>query len=144
MKHRVCLVGRPSGWAKEAGAEFQKRIGRYAQIECVHLREEAKVEDEMLNQCEKGWWSICLDPQGKSHTTEEWRSEWEKWERAGHTRLVWMIGGADGFSEQFRTRCNSVRSMGPQTLSHDLALVVLMEQIYRLESWRAGHPYHRE
>jgi 23S rRNA (pseudouridine1915-N3)-methyltransferase len=35
-------------------------------------------------------------------------------------------------------------SLGPQTLSHDLALVVLLEQIYRVESWRAGHPYHRE
>jgi 23S rRNA (pseudouridine1915-N3)-methyltransferase len=55
-----------------------------------------------------------------------------------------MIGGADGFSEGFRKSCDSVRSLGPQTLSHDLARVVLVEQIYRLESWRAGHPYHRK
>ena len=45
---------------------------------------------------------------------------------------------------KFSGQCGLVLSLGPQTLSHDLALVVLLEQIYRVESWRAGHPYHRE
>ena len=77
-------------------------------------------------------------------TEHDWKKEWEKLERGGRTGLAWMIGGADGFSENFRKSCDSVRSLGPQTLSHDLARVVLVEQIYRLESWRAGHPYHRK
>ena len=69
--------------------------------------------------------------------------KWERLERAGRTKLVWLIGGAEGHSEKVQSSCDAIRSMGPQTLSHDLAWVVLLEQIYRLESWRAGHPYHR-
>jgi 23S rRNA (pseudouridine1915-N3)-methyltransferase len=91
----------------------------------------------------KGWWSICMDPSGEALSTEGWRKEWEKLERAGRTKLVWLIGGADGHSKEMQASCDSIRSMGPQTLSHDLAWVVLLEQIYRLESLRAGHPYHR-
>ncbi len=142
MIHRVCSVGRPVGWGKEAGEEFGKRITRFAKLECHFHTEGAKSEKEMLEKG-RGWWSICLDPKGQALSTEEWRKEWEKLERAGRTGLAWMLGGADGFSDHFRKNCDSIRSLGPQTLSHDLARVVLLEQIYRLESWRAGHPYHR-
>lgn len=87
--------------------------------------------------------AVCLDETGTGQSTAQWVKDWEKWERAGRTRLAWIIGGADGHSPALRGACDVVRSLGPQTLSHDLALVVLLEQIYRLESWRAGHPYHR-
>ena len=142
MKHRVCCVGRPGGWAKEAGEEYSKRTCRFGELECIHLRETPNVERQLMEKGE-GWWKICLDPKGVGLSTEEWRKEWEKWERLGKTKLAWMIGGADGHSEEFRSGCDVVRSLGPQTLSHDLAWVVLLEQIYRVESWRAGHPYHR-
>ena len=142
MKHRVCCIGRPGGWAKEAGDEFAKRIGRFGTLDCVFVKEGAHAEREMLEQRE-GWWSICLDAKGEALSTEGWRKEWERLERAGRTKLVWLIGGAEGHSEKVQSSCDEIRSMGPQTLSHDLAWVVLLEQIYRLESWRAGHPYHR-
>ena len=143
MIHRVYSVGRPSGWGKDAGDEYCMRIGRFAKIESHFFKEGAMVEKEMLEKGE-GYWSICLDPCGVGLSTEDWKKEWERLERGGRTGLTWMIGGADGFSENFRKNCDSVRSLGPQTLSHDLARVVLLEQIYRLESWRAGHPYHRK
>lgn len=142
MIHRVCSIGRPVGWAEEAGELFRKRISGFAKIECCCLKEGPKVETE-LRQKSEGWWSICLDPRGEALSTEGWRKEWEKLERAGRTGLAWFLGSADGFSDDFRKHCDSIRSLGPQTLSHDLARVVLLEQIYRLESWRAGHPYHR-
>ncbi|MCX6936259.1 MAG: 23S rRNA (pseudouridine(1915)-N(3))-methyltransferase RlmH [Verrucomicrobia bacterium] len=143
MKHRVVTIGRPGGWAREAAEEYQKRIQGFQTLELVHCKDASKVEEEI---CEKGrgCWKVCLDSTGEAKSTEEWRREWEKWERSGRTKIAWMIGGADGHSDAFRKSCDAVRSLGPQTLSHDLALVVLMEQIYRVESWRAGHPYHRK
>ena len=143
MIHRIYSVGRPSGWGKEAGDEYCERISRFAKVECHFFKEGAMAEKEMLEKSQ-GWWSICLDPSGVGLSTEDWKKEWEKLERGGRTGLTWMIGGADGFSDNFRKSCESVRSLGPQTLSHDLARVVLLEQVYRLESWRAGHPYHRK
>lgn len=135
-------MGRPSGWAGEAAAEYEKRIRGFSSLERVQVKESSKKEDD-LNRRTRDCWRVCLDEKGESRSTEAWRGDWEKWERAGKTKIAWMIGGADGHSEEFRRGCDAVRSLGPQTLSHDLALVVLLEQIYRVESWRAGHPYHR-
>ena len=138
----MCTVGRPGGWAREASGEYLKRLQRYAGVECWHVAEGTKQESE-LEEKTRDWWKVCLDETGDARSTEQWRKDWESWERAGRTKVAWIIGGADGHSPGFRKRCDVVRSLGPQTLSHDLALVVLLEQIYRLESWRAGHPYHR-
>jgi len=135
-------VGRPGGWAGEAAAEYEKRIRGFTSLEVVQVKEGSKKEED-LNRKTMDWWRVCLDEKGESRSTAAWRGDWEKWERAGKTKVAWIIGGADGHSDEFRRECDVVRSLGPQTLSHDLALVVLLEQIYRLESWRAGHPYHR-
>jgi 23S rRNA (pseudouridine1915-N3)-methyltransferase len=143
MKHRVITVGRPAGWAKSAAEEFAKRIGGFAECELVHVKEGAKQEKELLERSE-GWHRVALDEEGKAAATVEWKREFDRWEQAGKGKTAWMVGGADGQGEGLRGQCGAVWSLGPQTLSHDLALVVLLEQIYRVESWRAGHPYHRE
>lgn len=135
-------MGRAGGWAGDAVKEYQKRIQRFAGMEFLPVREGPKKEVE-LQEKTRDCWKVCLDETGEAKSTAHWLKDWEKWERAGKTKIAWMIGGADGHSAVFREKCDVVRSLGPQTLSHDLALVVLLEQIYRLESWRTGHPYHR-
>lgn len=143
MKHRVITVGRPSGWAQSAAEAFIKRIGRYAEIEILHVKEGAKQEKELFEKSE-GWQRVALDEKGKAAATAEWKKEFGQWERAGKAKTAWLLGGAEGHGEGLRRQCGVVKSLGPQTLSHDLALVTLLEQIYRVESWRTGHPYHRE
>ena len=143
MKHRVITVGRPSGWAKSAAEEFLKRIGGFTEVELVSVKEGVKQEKELLEKSE-GWQRVALDEKGKAQSTADWKKEFDQWARAGKGKTAWILGGADGHGENLRTRCDRVVCLGPQTLSHDLALVVLLEQIYRVESWRAGHPYHRE
>ena len=143
MKHRVITVGRPSGWAKSAAGEFAKRIGGFTEVELVHVKEGTKQKKELLEKSE-GWHRVALDEKGSARSTAEWKKEFDHWERAGKAKTAWILGGADGHGEDFRQQCGLTLSLGPQTLSHDLALVVLLEQIYRVESWRAGHPYHRK
>jgi len=143
VKHRVITVGRPSGWAKSAAEEFVKRIGGFGEVELVHVKEGAKQEKELLEKSE-GWQRVALDKQGSARSTAEWKREFDQWERTGKAKTAWILGGADGHGESFLRQCSQKVALGPQTLSHDLALVVLLEQIYRVESWRAGHPYHRE
>lgn len=143
VKHRVITVGRPSGWAKSATEEFAKRIRGFAEIELLHVKEGTKQEAELLEKTE-GWHRVALDERGRTAGTAEWKKEFETWERGGKAKTAWILGGADGHGAGFRDQCGDLWSLGPQTLSHELALVVLLEQIYRVESWRAGHPYHRE
>ncbi len=143
MKHRVITVGRPAGWARTAAEEFAKRIGGFSGIELIHVKEGARQEKELWEKSE-GWHRVALDERGKTAGTAEWKKEFDQWERGGKAKTAWILGGADGHGEGFRAQCAAVWSLGPQTLSHDLALVVVLEQIYRVESWRAGHPYHRE
>ena len=135
-------MGRPSGWAKVAAEEFAKRIGGFSEIELVHVKEGMKQEKELLEKS-VGWHRVALDEKGKAASTADWKKEFEQWERTGKAKTAWILGGADGHGEGLRVQCDVRRSLGPQTLSHDLALVNLLEQIYRVESWRAGHPYHR-
>jgi len=55
-----------------------------------------------------------------------------------------LIGGADGHSDALKTKANKLISLSKATLPHELARMMLFEQLYRIESIRAGHPYHRE
>ncbi|RTG95352.1 23S rRNA (pseudouridine(1915)-N(3))-methyltransferase RlmH, partial [Thermus scotoductus] len=54
-----------------------------------------------------------------------------------------LVGGAEGYSEGVREGADLLLSLSPLTLQHELALLVLMEQLYRILTLRAGHPYHR-
>ncbi len=142
MKHRVITVGRPAGWARTAAEEFAKRIGGFSEIELLHVKEGPRQAKELCEKSE-GWGRVALDEKGTALSTTGWRKEFDQWERMGRGKTAWILGGADGHGDEFRKSCVQILSLGPQTLSHDLALVVLLEQIYRVESWRAGHPYHR-
>ena len=143
VKHRVIAVGRPAGWARTAAEEFAKRVRGFAEVELLYVKEGARQEKEMFEKSD-GWHRVALDEKGKAAATVEWKREFERWERGGKAKTAWLLGGADGHGEDFCRQCGVAWSLGPQTLSHDLALVVLLEQLYRVESWRAGHPYHRE
>ncbi|HEU5451271.1 MAG TPA: 23S rRNA (pseudouridine(1915)-N(3))-methyltransferase RlmH, partial [Terriglobales bacterium] len=57
--------------------------------------------------------------------------------------LLFAVGGADGFGSETRAAAGVQLSLGPMTLSHELARVVLLEQLYRALTILAGHPYHR-
>jgi 23S rRNA (pseudouridine1915-N3)-methyltransferase len=57
--------------------------------------------------------------------------------------LAFVIGGADGLTEQMRNRADFILSLGQMTWPHQLARVMLVEQIYRAQQILAGHPYHR-
>jgi 23S rRNA (pseudouridine1915-N3)-methyltransferase len=86
---------------------------------------------------------VLLDVQGKAFSSEE-LARWLRRQRdEGQQRLVFTIGPADGWSDEERARAGLLLSLGPMTLPHELARVVLSEQVYRAFTILAGHPYHR-
>ena len=87
--------------------------------------------------------SVLLDERGTAFTTAELAAHVRALELRGESRLVLLIGGADGVDDAARAAVDATWSLSPLTLPHELALVVLLEQLYRVESLAQGHPYHR-
>lgn len=86
--------------------------------------------------------AVAMDLAGQSMTSEAFAAQLTRW--TNHPKpLVFMIGGAEGLSEQVLTRAGFRLALGPLTWPHMLARILLAEQIYRAQSIVAGHPYHR-
>jgi 23S rRNA (pseudouridine1915-N3)-methyltransferase len=87
-------------------------------------------------------YAILLDSRGQQFTSEEFATQLGRLRDDGIQRLVLAIGPADGWSAAARQRANLLFSLGRITLPHQLARVVLAEQVYRALTILAGHPYH--
>ena len=86
--------------------------------------------------------TVLLDGLGKQFTSEEFAAQIGRVRDEGTQRLVLAVGPADGWSAMARERANVLFSFGRMTLPHQLARVILAEQVYRAFTILAGHPYH--
>lgn len=86
---------------------------------------------------------IVLDERGKSFSSRDFAGKLEQY-AVSHTQLQFVIGGADGLSDEIRKKATMLLSFGAQTWPHMMVRVMLMEQIYRAQQIIAGHPYHRD
>jgi 23S rRNA (pseudouridine1915-N3)-methyltransferase len=85
---------------------------------------------------------VLFDSCGKQLSSEEFAAHLGRLRDSGTQSLVLAIGPADGWTSAARARANLILSFGPITLPHELARVVLAEQLYRALTILAGHPYH--
>ena len=85
---------------------------------------------------------IALDEQGKQQTSKELSKSIEKWQLNAES-VALIIGGADGLSSELKQRCNLIWGLSSFTLTHSMARLLLVEQIYRGYSLLSNHPYHR-
>jgi 23S rRNA (pseudouridine1915-N3)-methyltransferase len=100
--------------------------------------------DRLKNELSGRGAIFLLDEMGKPRTTQAWAQELREWEKESLSSIAFCVGSSLGFSSDVRQRSKGFFSLGPQTLSHELARVVLLEQIYRACSVVKGHPYHNE
>ena len=123
--------------------EYLRRISRYAEVAGLALKDEAAVlslaRGERQNK--ERYKLVLLDSRGKQLSSEEF-AEFIEREQLSAVPLLFAIGGSDGFSEEARLRAGSTLSLGKMTLPHELARVVLVEQIYRAFTILKNHPYH--
>lgn len=143
MKLKVAWIGKskePS--IQELTDDYLKRISRYAEVSGVVLRDEAALlvlaRGERQRERHK---LILLDSRGKQFCSEE-LAEFLDREQMQSLPLLFAIGGSDGFSQGARQQASSVLSLGKMTLPHELARVVVLEQLYRAFTILKNHPYH--
>ena len=85
---------------------------------------------------------VLMDSRGKEFSSEQFAKFLGDYQDRNPLPLVFAIGGADGFGEDTRSAAHHMISLGKMTLAHELARVVLLEQIYRAFTILKGHPYH--
>ena len=136
VKITVLSVGRLRAPYADDVAHYEKLIGHYAPIELIELRESEKLAKRVP---ERGF-VVLLDDGGKQYDSVAFSGFLEQ-RRASGLDLCFIVGGAYGIELQ---RTDMRLSLGPMTLPHQLARVVLLEQIYRGHSILAGAPYHHE
>jgi 23S rRNA (pseudouridine1915-N3)-methyltransferase len=146
MKWQILAIGKPSlAYAKAGAEEYRRRIVRYAPLD---LRTEARdlgaaKNGEAQLAASEGARRVVLDERGEPWTTAQFAARAEAWQMEGVKRVAFIIGGADGHGPELRAKADHLVSLSGFTLQHELALVVLLEQIYRVHTILRGEPYHR-
>jgi len=126
-------------------ADYAQRISRYCPGDLCTERFPA--ESAMLTWLDQHAartipYLILLDSRGKQLSSEDLAALLGRHRDSATRNLVFAIGPADGWSSETRARANLLLSFGPITLPHELARIVLAEQLYRALTILAGHPYH--
>jgi 23S rRNA (pseudouridine1915-N3)-methyltransferase len=145
LKIKIAWVGK----TKEASIaalteEYLKRISRYVPVEGVTVRDEADLLGKFGGGAKAASKStlVLMDSRGREFTSEQFANFLGNYQDRNPLPLVFAIGGADGFSDAARSKAQESISLGKMTLAHELARVVLLEQVYRAFTILKGHPYH--
>lgn len=143
MKLRIAWVGKTKESAIQAlTAEYAKRIGRYNSCETTEASSEAGVLKLLEKPGRMAPVFVALDSRGKQMSSEGLAEFIKQQLERGTQELVFAIGPADGWSVEALKAAQVKLSLGPMTLPHELARVVLLEQVYRAFTILANHPYH--
>ena len=153
MSVLVIAVGRARGPLAEAAAEYARRASHYWAVRVEEVREEsarsltaaqvvAREGERLLARVPAGATLVACDERGEGWTSERF-SRWLAAERDGGRDVAFAIGGAHGLAPAVRERARVRLAVAPWTLPHDLARVVLAEQLYRAGTLARGEPYHK-
>jgi 23S rRNA (pseudouridine1915-N3)-methyltransferase len=151
VRYRVACVGRPDGGPFAAAVvTYLPRLAGLAAAELVVVKpgrargsEERRRQEAAALRATKLGRSIALDERGRAFTTSALAHHVAALEGRGESRLTLWVGGAEGLDPRLRDEADERWRLSDLTLAHELALALLLEQLYRVESLRAGHPYHR-
>lgn len=107
---------------------------------------ELRKQDEgrrLFEALDNGAALILLDERGKEQTSEKFATQLSHIRDSGKRQLIVALGGPDGHDPQLRSRADLVLAMGSMTWPHQLARILIAEQLYRAMTILSGHPYHR-
>lgn len=146
MNWRIITVGKPGhAWVRTALDLYWQRLKHHGRFEHIVIKEGGRlqVEEQMMTASENSL-RVMLDERGKQLRSVELARWIEKEKISSRKRISILIGGADGHSDSFRANADACWSLSTLTLQHDIALIVLAEQLYRAHAILRGEPYHRE
>jgi len=157
MKIVFTVIGKTSEPFLREGAQlFAGRLKHYISFEYAELPDVkggGKLNPQALKEAEAdvflkffqpGDTIVLLDEKGKEYHSRGFATQLQKWMNAGPKRLVFVVGGAFGFSDRMYAAAQSKLSMSKMTTSHQLIRVVFLEQLYRGMTILNNEPYHND
>ena len=153
MRLRLIWVGKTrSEPIRTLGDDYLRRLSRFARCEVTELREGVGADDRAVLAEEgkritealpAGSFVVLLDVEGRQWSSPELAAELERWQNEGRKEVVFVVGGHLGVSEEVRARSDVRWSLSRLTLTHEMARVVLAEQLYRGFTILRGLPYQK-
>ena len=134
MKYTVVAVGKVRPPYADDVEHYRKMLGGHARVEVVEVREDEQVERRIPERAHR----VLLDSRGRTYDSEAF-ARWLEDRRQAGRDVCFVIGGADGIALERR---DESLSFGPMTFPHQLARVLLLEQLYRAHKILAREPYH--
>ncbi len=139
---------------KDAANHYLQRLKHWRNIEHKTVKDgdsklpiperNAKEGQKILAALSPKHYIICLDEHGKTFTSKQFANFLQKVSEDNSKIPCFVVGGAFGFDESVKKACHYTLSLGPMTLPHELAHVLLLEQLYRAEAILRNIPYHHE
>lgn len=145
-------------YLREGVEEFGSRLRRYTTLRIFEVPEEkappgiGAAEEEDVREREgrslgkvipSGALVIALHPAGEGWSSEDLARHLKEWEIGGPHTVVFLLGGELGLSRKIRSASDQILSLSPMTFPHQLARLILLEQLYRAFRVLRGEPYHR-
>jgi len=150
MKFRFVWIGKTKqkDW-KALQEEYLGRLSHYVRCEIVDLKDTAvgeSVETEgnrIISSLNPSTFVCLMDVKGRSVTSKELAAQVENWQNGSIKEVTFVIGGASGVSSEVAAKANYRLSLSFLTFTHEMARVVLLEQLYRAHTIIRGFPYQR-
>ena len=154
MRIGVIAVGRlKERFWREAADEYLMRLRPYADVRVTEVadrdpargRERALAEEgaDVVRAIPEGAHVVCLEIGGRQRSSEQLAERLEQLGLEGRSSVVFVVGGSHGLAPEVLARADERLSLGPLTLPHNLARIVLLEQIYRAFKISRNEPYHK-
>ncbi len=143
MKIKIITVGSPHlPFARQGIDEYLKRIKRFADVTIVHVKENKKTTQKILETIDRDY-CILLDEKGREYSSRDLSLFLDRLKQT-YSSISIVIGGPNGHKPEIYERGDTQLSLSQLTLPHDLAMLFLCESLYRSCTISAGHPYHRD
>lgn len=147
MHIRLIVAGKPAlAYARLGTEEYLKRLSRFGGYEIISVKAGSRDEvSSRLLERSQGCYRIALDERGEQLSTRTFLKTMDSLTMRGDVKTAaFLIGAADGHNETLRSEADLLLTLSPFTLQHELALLVLLEQLYRVAAMKSGSPYHRD
>ena len=154
MKFLIPLLGKTrEAYLEDGIRDYAGRLRRYAALDMPILKErhvhgapdernQARQAEELLACCSGAQLVVALDPAGKALSSEELATLLTRWQEQGRAEIAFLIGGHLGLHHTVLSQAGYRLSLSKMTFTHEISRLLLLEQLYRACTIRAGHKYH--